>query len=241
MDVFESPQYIEYLEALSSGIAATEPATGTLHLVNKQTARVAEYMDVEKEIAALKGKHGAAALEYSYIMKEVVYGKRDAELKDRHQRVTAVLKDLEQKILGHEAYLSQVRKAGWAKRDALETEATGYFRQLKNEDASAREKLALLKKLHKVHEKLKALDERFPVSIVTRMPRVEEQGNYAPPKTKMQKRPKPPKVHKGGAGCNLARVKALVKTNFGGEKFEGFRESAQNTIKCDIQLDKHLK
>ncbi len=226
MDLFDSPQYTEYLEALSSGIAATEAATGTLHLVNKQTARVAEYMDVEQEIAALKRKHGAAALEYSYIMKEVVYGKRDAELKDRHQRVTATLKDLEQGLLGHEAYLSQLRKAAWAKRDALETEAAGYFRQLKNEDASARERLALLDKLHKLHGKMRALDERIPVSIVTRLPRVEQGNDVEPPKVKMQKRPKPPKVHKrmqGGAGDVLSRVKALVKANFGGEKIEGSR------------------
>lgn len=224
LSLFESPDYIEYLEALSSGIAATEPATGTLHLVNKQTARVAEYMDVEKEIVALKDKHGAAALEYSYIMKEIVYGKRDAELKDRHQRVTATLRDMEQKILSYEAYLSQARKARWAKREALETEAAGYLRQAKNEDASARERLALLNKLHKVHGKLKALDEHLSVLAITRLPRIE-QGNYKPPKTKLQKRPKPPpKVHKrmqgGGvlSSCNLARVKALVKANFGGEK-----------------------
>jgi hypothetical protein len=226
MDLFESPQYIEYLEALSSGIAATEAATGTLHLVNKQTAHVAEYMDVEQEIVALKRKHGAAALEYNYIMKEVVYGKRDAELKDRHQRITATLKDLEQKILGHEAYLSQVRKADRAKRDALETEVAGYFRQLKNEDASTRERLALLNKLHKVHRKLKDLDELLPVSIVTRLPRVEQGNDAKPPKVKLQKKPKPPKVHKrmqGGAGDVLARVKALVKVNFGGEKIEGSR------------------
>jgi hypothetical protein len=232
MDLFESPQYIEYIEALSSGIAATEAATGTLHLVNKQTARVAEYMDVAKEIAALKGKHGAAALEYSYIMKEIVYGKRDAELKDRHQRVTATLKHLEQKVLAYEAYLSQMRKAAWAKREALETEVAGYFRQLKNGDASARERLAVLNKLHTVHEQLKALDEHIPVSIVTRLPRVEQGNEPADPpkvKVKLQKRPKPPKAHKrmqGGAVDVLSKVKALVKANFGGEKIEGSRSTA---------------
>lgn len=221
MDLFErwsSSQYSEYLESLSSGIAAGEVASKVLHLASGQTAHAAEYTDVVREMAHLKQKHSQLALEYTYVMKEVVYGKRDAELKDRYERVITALKTLADKIGNYETYITQMQKAWCAEREKLADEVKTYTKEL-GQQSKPKSVLAVLKRMHRVQNQQRALDEKMDSVAIARLPRVDALAAKGAP---LPKKPRPPKAlkrtarHEGGSSNDsLSRVKVLVKANFG--------------------------
>lgn len=214
-----SPVYKQYVELLSNGVTAFNVKDKQLS-VGSALITLPTYIDVDQSLATLYQERRALTLEYTFLCKQIIYGQRGVDLKERYDFCIKRLNILNKEISRLESYkelLAQKREAVLAKLDNKRDELVLTLKSSK----SPKEYLKAHAKLNALYAKIRRLHQVPNHKAITKLPVIHgEVVSEVPEQQKVQKvhkrKRKEKKVLVGGSSTTLIdRVKSILKHRFG--------------------------
>ena len=213
--------YKEYIELLSNGVTA-------FHVKDKQVSvgsvmiSLPAYTDVDQELNVLYNERRSLALEYTFLCKQIIYGRRGIDLKERYDFCIKRLNILNREISRLLSYKELLDQKQEVVKDKLENKRDALVLMLES-SKSSKEYLKVHAKLHVLYAKMHKLNKGTNYNLPTKLPVIHtaniEVVREEPEKKKAKTRKRREKTALAGGSPTpsslVNTVKTILKHKFG--------------------------